>query len=372
MQGGERFTMYEVSEAVAQGHPDKVCDQISDAILDACLMQDLDSRVAVEVLISHNLLVIGGEISTEGRIDIEKTARTTLASIGYTCLAEKIQIVHSIQDQSPDISQSVGKKGAKELTAGDQGMMYGYASSDTPTAMPLSYEIARCLVSKIQKNRAPFLGLDGKTQVSIDTSPANKHALILSWQHSDEVSQKELHAYLLQQVERVSADFHISFSSIIINPSGRFVLGGPAADTGLTGRKQIVDSYGGSVRHGGGAFSGKDATKVDRSGAYMARWIAKHIVAAQLATQCEVQLVYSIGKKEPLSLSINCFDTETVPIHSIEHAVYKTFDLSVGAIISDLDLRRPIFLATAFGGHFGRPEFTWEDTSRCTDLLNHL
>jgi len=364
--------MYEVSEAVARGHPDKICDQISDAILDACLEQDPGSRVAVEALISHNLLAIGGEISTDASINIEEIARLTLLSIGYSELAEKIEIVTSIQQQSPDISQSVGKKGSSHLTAGDQGMVYGYASTETPTAMPLSYEIARSIIFEIQNKRPPFLGLDGKTQVALDTTDAKNHSLVLSWQHSDEISTQEVQNHLLQQVEKVSSSFQTSFSSIIINPSGRFVLGGPAADTGLTGRKQIVDSYGGSVRHGGGAFSGKDASKVDRSGAYMARWIAKHIVATKLATKCEVQLIYSIGKKDPLAIAIDCFDTQTAPIHSIQAAIQKNFDLSVGGIISSLNLTRPIFLPTAFGGHFGRAGFSWEETPQCEALLHNL
>jgi S-adenosylmethionine synthetase len=364
--------MYEVSEAVARGHPDKICDQISDAILDACLEQDPDSRVAVEALISHNLLAIGGEISTDASINIEEIARSTLLSIGYTELANTIEIITSIQQQSPDISQSVGKKGSSDLTAGDQGMVYGYASLETQAAMPLSYEIARSIIFEIQKERPSFLELDGKTQVALDTTDAHNHSLVLSWQHSDEISSQEVQNHLLQQVKKISSSFHISFSSIIINPSGRFVLGGPAADTGLTGRKQIVDSYGGSVRHGGGAFSGKDATKVDRSGAYMARWIAKHIIAAKLASKCEVQLIYSIGKKDPLSIAIDCFDTQSVPVHSIQTAIQKNFDLSVGGIISSLTLTRPIFLSTSFGGHFGRSEFSWEQTPRCDALLHDL
>ncbi len=364
--------MYEVSEAVARGHPDKICDQISDAILDACLEQDPGSRVAVEALISHNLLAIGGEISTDASVNIKEIALSTLSSIGYTELANTIEVVTSIQQQSPDISQSVGKKGSSDLTAGDQGMVYGYASTETSTAMPLSYEIARSLIFEIQNKRPSFLGLDGKTQIALDPTDANNHSLVLSWQHSDEISIQEVQTHLLQQVEKVSSSFQISFASIIINPSGRFVLGGPGADTGLTGRKQIVDSYGGSVLHGGGAFSGKDASKVDRSGAYAARWIAKHIVAAQLATKCEVQLVYSIGKKDPLFMSIDCFETQSVPLHSIQATVQKNFDLSVGGIISSLNLTRPIFLPTAFGGHFGRSDFSWEATPRCDALLHNL
>jgi len=363
---------YEASEAVARGHPDKICDQISDAILDACLKQDPTSRVAVEALISHNLLVIGGEITTDASLHLEEIARNTLFDIGYTNLAKTIEIIHSIEQQSPDISHSVGRKGSQEITAGDQGMVYGYATSATPTAMPISYEIARSLIRNIQEKRSPILGLDGKTQVTLDLPDNRDNSIILSWQHPEEVCVEEVRSYLLQHIEKISAQFHIPFSSIIINPSGRFVLGGPAADTGLTGRKQIVDSYGGSICHGGGAFSGKDGTKIDRSAAYMARWVAKHIITAQLATRCRVQLIYSIGKKEPISMAVECFNTQAVPMNDLYSAIKKSFDFSVSAIISDLSLTTPIFLSTAYNGHFGKPGFSWEQIDRQEELLHHL
>jgi S-adenosylmethionine synthetase len=373
---------FEVSEGIAKGHPDKIADQISDAFLDACLMEDPSSRVAVETLISHDLVAIGGEVTTTAHLNIEEIVKDVLQDIGYThqafhYFASELKIVSSLCEQSPDISQSVGKRGdITHLTAGDQGMMYGYACTDTPTFMPRSYEIARTIVEQIHEERdsgrAYFLGIDGKTQVAIDLTRKDTGSVIVSWQHSETTSLEEVRATLSTIIQKVTEKHGFHTAIILINPSGRFVLGGPLADTGLTGRKQIVDSYGSSVRHGGGAYSGKDATKVDRSGAYMARYVAKHVVAADLATHCEVQLIYSIGLALPLNIGIDCFGTEKVSLAAIEKAIRNTFDFSVGSIIQELQLMTPFFRKTAFGGHFGREEFPWEKLPRIKDLQRSL
>jgi S-adenosylmethionine synthetase len=369
---------FEVSEGIARGHPDKVADQISDAILDACLQEDSSSRVAVEALVSHDLVAIGGEITTTAHPDIEEIVKSVLRDIGYASPAygdffSRLKIVSSVCEQSPDISYSVGSKGdIFHLTAGDQGMMYGYACSDTPTFMPRSYEIARTIVQEIQEERAsgkaPFLGIDGKTQVAIDLTSKGGGSVIVSWQHAEETALKEVRTALAAIVQKGTERYGFCPTTVLINPSGRFVIGGPLADTGLTGRKQIVDSYGSIVRHGGGAYSGKDASKVDRSGAYMARYVAKHVVAAKLATRCEVQLIYSIGRALPLNIGVDCLGTEKVPIAALERAIRKTFDFSVGGIIQELCLTAPFFKRTAFGGHFGRDEFPWEKLPRINDL----
>ena len=373
---------FEVSEGIARGHPDKIADQISDAILDTCLQEDPSSRVAVETLVSHELIAIGGEISTFAHLNIEQIAKGVLHDIGegtqsFEDFISRLNVISSVCEQSPDISQSVGKRGDMDhLTAGDQGMMYGYACTDTPTFMPRSYEIARTIVQRIQERRAerraPFLGTDGKTQVAIDRTHKDSGSVVVSWQHTEDVSLDDVRSTLAEIVKTGTEQYGFHPTRILLNPSGRFVVGGPLADTGLTGRKQIVDSYGSSVRHGGGAYSGKDGTKVDRSGAYMARYVAKHVVAAGFAAECEIQLIYSIGQATPINIGIHCFGTETIAVQKLEKAIFKTFDFSVGNIIQELQLTTPFFRRTAFGGHFGREEFPWEKLSRIRDLQHAL
>jgi S-adenosylmethionine synthetase len=342
--------IYEASEAVSKAHPDKVADQISDAILDACLEQDPLSRVAVETLVSHTSISIGGEITSSAKINLDDIVRSVLNDVGYTSntfgdLYSTFKLLSSICEQSPDISQAVGKNGA-HLTAGDQGIVYGYACDDTPNYMPRSHEIAREIVDSIQEKRIPFLGPDGKVLVSIHPSNKETGSTIVSWQHSESASLEEVRKALKKIVEEVSSRYSFSPKRLLLNPSGRFVLGGPFADTGLTGRKQIVDSYGNHSLHGGGAYSGKDATKVDRSGAYMARWVAKHIVASRLARSCQVQLIFSIGESDPLHIELDCHGTETIPLAKLRKAILQTFDFSVEGIISSLNLTQPLFRKT--------------------------
>lgn len=371
---------YEVSEGIAKGHPDKVADQISDGILDACLRQDPASRVAAETMVSHDLVAIGGEVTTSATLDLEEIVRHVLHDVGYNTptfgdLVSRFRLISSLCEQSPDISQTVGTKGTADQAAGDQGMMYGYACTDTPAYMPRSYEMARSIVRAIEEGRATgelsFLGPDGKTQVAVSRE-SHSVSIVLSWQHTEKTPLITLREHLSTLVTRVIAPFDISIDSLLINPSGRFVLGGPLADTGLTGRKQISDSYGGSVFHGGGAYSGKDATKVDRTGAYMARFVAKHIVASGLAQRCLVQLVFAIGVKEPILIGLDCDGTNRVPFKSLRTAVLKTFDFSIGGIIRSLKLNTPIFQKTAWGGHFGREEFPWEQLLLKESLLQHF
>ena len=375
---------FEVSEGIARGHPDKVADQISDAILDVCLREDPFSRVAVETLISHELVAIGGEITSSAHLNIEEIIKNVLFDIGYDNqmfgdFISRLKIASSLCEQSPDINSSVGIKGVLSgLTAGDQGMMNGFACVDTATFMPRSYEIARSIVREIETIRSldtgSFLGPDGKTQVSIDQTRSDKSSgsVVLSWQHSKNSALHDVQDTLSSIVRSVTESYDFYPESILINPSGRFVVGGPLADTGLTGRKQIADSYGSSVLHGGGAYSGKDATKVDRSGAYMARYVAKHVVASGLATKCEIQLIYSIGRAFPINIGINCFETETLSLDKIRKAILKTFDFSVGSIIQELRLTTPFFQKTAHGGHFGRTEFPWEKLPLMDALTHNL
>jgi S-adenosylmethionine synthetase len=362
------MSLYEASEAVARGHPDKVADQISDAILDALLQVDPSSRVAVEALVSHTLVAIGGEITSEGHVNIEEIVRAVLAQVGYNDAAfgdfvNEAKIVTSITRQSPDIAQSIGT--FSSLRAGDQGIMFGYACRDTPSFMPKSYEVARTIVAHIEQVRKndknSIFGPDGKTEVALKDGKA---IIVVSWQHISTVDLSEVRTQLTQIVEGLCAQFSVIPKTILANPGGRFVLGGPFADTGLTGRKQMVDSYGTLVHHGGGSYSGKDATKVDRSGAYMARYLAKHVVAAGLADRCETQLVFSIGQETPLCLGLNCFGTEQIPEEEILALLNKNFPLTVSGIIRELSLTEPIFQQTAYGGHFGREQFSWERLSR--------
>lgn len=370
------------SESVTEGHPDKIADQISDAILDAMIEQDPDSRVACETLITTGLVVISAEITTKSQVDIRQVARDTIGEIGYTDSAmgfdaNTCSVLLTIDRQSPDIALGVDKKGA-----GDQGLMFGYACDETEEFMPSPILYAHKLVKRLSEVRKdgtlPFLRPDGKSQVTFryeNGKPAGVDAVVISSQHSKEVSREGLIEGIRENVINPCIGTLVSESTKIhINPTGNFVIGGPMGDTGLTGRKIIVDTYGGWSRHGGGAFSGKDPSKVDRSAAYMARYVAKNIVAASLASRCEVQLAYAIGVAEPVSVMIDAFGTAAVPEENISEAVREIFDLTPEGIISHLGLRRPIYRKTASYGHFGRNEetFSWEKTDRTAELKKAL
>ena len=404
------------SESVTEGHPDKICDQISDAILDAILAKEIDLakegyiapsgepadptqlRCACETLVTTGLVVVAGEIRTQAYVDVQDIVRGVLTDIGYdrakygfdgsTC-----GVMNAIHEQSPDIAQGVDESweaqhGAdvesdpyESVGAGDQGMMFGYACNETSTLMPMPIYLAHRLserLTQVRKNGTlPYLRPDGKTQVSVryvDGVPTAVETVVVSTQHSEDVENETLRADIVEHVIKpVMAAEGVQLSEdagIHINPTGRFVVGGPMGDAGLTGRKIIVDTYGGMGRHGGGAFSGKDCTKVDRSGAYAARWVAKNVVAAGLAERCEVQIAYAIGMAHPVSVLVDTFGTNHVPVDAIERAVNEVFDLRPGAIIDALDLRRPIYRLTSNYGDFGRelPEFTWERTDRVDAL----
>src|SRR6202142_1298904 len=368
------------SESVTEGHPDKIADQVSDAILDACLEQDPYSRVAAETLTATGLVVIAGEITTKAYVDFQSLVRGVIASIGYDNAlygfdSNTCAVISSINKQSGDIAQGVDTGGA-----GDQGMMFGYASNETPELMPAPISLAHKLtrqLSQVRKNgKLPYLRPDGKSQVTVEYDengkPARIDAVVISTQHAETVGNDELHADILKHVIQavLPAKWLDEHTKNHINPTGRFVIGGPLGDTGLTGRKIIVDSYGGMGRHGGGAFSGKDPTKVDRSAAYVARYIAKNIVAAGLAERCEVQLAYAIGVAEPVSVRVDTFGTEKVDKETIPDLVRANFKLTPRAIIDSLNLRRPIYRKTAAHGHFGRtdPDFTWEKTDKAAKL----
>jgi S-adenosylmethionine synthetase len=375
------------SESVACGHPDKIADQISDAILDACLRQDPFSRVACETMVCPGLVILAGEITTLAHIDYASIVRSTINSIGYNDPSigfdfRSCGILTSINKQSSDIALGVDerKKEAKELGAGDQGIMFGYACDETPELMPLPIMLAHRIVNSLFKAREndliPYLKPDGKTQVTIeygnDNKPKRIHTVVLSTQHSPDVDQQTIQKDMQQLIKDIAPHGMIDKDTLFyINPTGRFVIGGPASDCGLTGRKIIVDTYGGMGRHGGGAFSGKDPTKVDRSASYAARYIAKNIVAAGLASRCELQLSYAIGISHPISIKVDTFGTGKVDESKLANLVEQHFDLTPGGIINMLDLRRPIYQKTAFGGHFGRsePEFTWERTDKAKALL---
>ena len=373
------------SESVTEGHPDKVCDQISDAILDACLAQDAAARVAVETMVSGNTVFIAGEITTTAQIDATRTAREVIADIGYTDPelgfdSASCFILTSLRTQSPDIDLGVSRGAV--LGAGDQGVFYGFACNETGSLMPLPIHLAHRLSMRLGAVRRDgtlsWLRPDGKTQVTMhydaNGRPTGLRSVVVSAQHEAGVDQETLVRGVVEHVicpevkEWFREDTHVA-----INPTGRFVIGGPAGDTGLTGRKLMVDTYGGCVRHGGGAFSGKDATKVDRTAAYMARYVAKNVVAAQLASRCEVSLAYVIGDIEPEMVSIDTFGTETVDVERLTRAVRKVFPLSVSGMIEALDMRRPVFRRTASYGHFGREDegFQWERTDR-VDALRTL
>ena len=371
------------SESVTEGHPDKVCDQISDRVLDALLAQDKDSRVACETLAAKGAIFVTGEITSRGQIDIVKVIRGALRDIGYTqsefgISADFCKIYLSLSEQSADIARGVDVTAEREEGAGDQGLMFGYACNETPELMPLPISLAHQLTRKLAEVRKtgllPWVRPDGKSQVTvryIDGKPQDITTVVISTQHDPAVSQEEIaHAIRQAVIEPVCGKYLTENTQYFINPTGMFVKGGPEADAGLTGRKIIVDTYGGMGRHGGGAFSGKDPSKVDRSAAYMARHVAKNIVAAELADKCEVQIAYSIGVAEPVSVFVNCFGTAKVDEKKIEEAVRKVFPLKPADIISYLDLKRPIYAKTAAYGHFGREDkdFYWEKTNKVEEL----
>ncbi|HBH46763.1 MAG: methionine adenosyltransferase [Candidatus Jacksonbacteria bacterium RIFOXYC2_FULL_44_29] len=375
------------SESVTEGHPDKMCDQISDGILDDLLRQDPNSRVAVETLTSVGLVVVAGEVTTLGWSDVQKVVRRIIKEIGYNDGKsgldwETCAVLEAIHEQSPDISQGVTVSESHEQGAGDQGMMFGYACRETKELMPLPITLAHGLTKRLAEVRhqgiLTYLKPDGKAQVTIEYTkegrPKRVEAIVIAAQHAPKVNRDEMRKDLTREViEPVLANYKLEFSDDIklhINETGRFVVGGPQADSGLTGRKIIVDTYGGMGRHGGGAFSGKDPSKVDRSAAYMARYIAKNIVAAKLAERAEVQIAYAIGVAHPVSVRVDSFGTSIVAEEKIANAVYQLFDLRPAAIISHLDLKRPIYRAVASYGHFGRPDLDlpWERTDKAAEL----
>ena len=386
------------SESVTEGHPDKICDQISDRVLDALLKDDPTSRVAVETFVTTGLVHVGGEVTTQAYADIPGIVRDTILGIGYDSSTKGFDgnscgVSVSIGSQSPDIAQGVDDAWEHRVDsghsddpldrqgAGDQGLMFGYACDETPQLMPLPIMIAHRLAERLAAVRksgtVPYLRPDGKTQVTIEydgNRPVRLDTVVVSSQHAANVDLENLLTPDIDEhvVKPVLAGFDIDASAVrlLVNPTGRFEIGGPMGDAGLTGRKIIIDSYGGMARHGGGAFSGKDPSKVDRSASYAMRWVAKNIVAAGLATRAEVQVAYAIGKAHPVGLFVECFGTEKVPVERIQDAVTSVFDLRPAAIIRDLDLLRPIYQETAAYGHFGRelPTFTWERTDRVADL----
>ncbi|UYG16439.1 methionine adenosyltransferase [Brachybacterium huguangmaarense] len=391
------------SESVTEGHPDKICDQISDALLDDMLRQDRDARVAVETMVTTGLVHVAGEVRTSGYSDVARIVRDTIREIGYDSSekgfdADSCGIEVSIGSQSADIAAGVdtslehrggGEEAYARLGAGDQGLMFGFASTDTPELMPLPIHAAHRLSDNLSRARRdgvlPYLRPDGKTQVTIgyddDGVARSVDTIVVSSQHAEDVDiaaqltpgiEQVVVAPVLEDLGRIGLD--VSDVTVHVNPTGRFVIGGPKGDAGLTGRKIIVDTYGGMARHGGGAFSGKDPSKVDRSGAYAMRWVAKNVVAAGLAERCEVQVAYAIGRAEPVGLYVETFGTGTRPDHQLAEAIRKVFDLRPAAIIDQLDLLRPIYARTAVHGHFGRelPEFTWERTDRADDLTRAL
>ncbi|MBV9998798.1 MAG: methionine adenosyltransferase [Verrucomicrobia bacterium] len=382
------------SESVTEGHPDKVCDTISDRILDACLAQDPQSRVACETLVKGNLVVVAGEITTSARFDYIDEVRSAVRGIGYvyedslfhadTCL-----VMQALSRQSHDIAQGVDARAAEgketaEQGAGDQGLMFGFAVRETPELMPapiaLSHQLGRALTGLRKSGELPWLRPDAKTQVSVEYEgyrPVRVNTVVISTQHAPDVKHKEIRETVIERVVRkvIPPEWIDSQTRYLINPTGRFVIGGPEGDSGLTGRKIIVDTYGGMGRHGGGAFSGKDPSKVDRSAAYMGRYVAKNVVAAGLADRCEVQFAYAIGYPDPVSISVDTFGTSTVAEEKIEGAVKQVFNFKPAAIIEDLQLLRPIYSQTTNYGHFGREDdldaLTWERTDKA-EALKHL
>ncbi|MFS0706083.1 methionine adenosyltransferase [Cellulomonas sp. 179-A 9B4 NHS] len=386
------------SESVTEGHPDKICDQISDAILDAILEQDPTARVAVETMVTTGLVHVAGEVTTSAYVEIPQIVREVVRGIGYTSShigfdGDSCGVSVSIGQQSPDIAAGVDKaievrEDAGDMDpldlqgAGDQGLMFGYASDETPSLLPLPIWLAHRLAEQLAAVRKdgslPGLRPDGKTQVTVGYEgdrPVALDTVVLSTQHEPDVLEQTLARDIAELVVRpvlAGVDLDASAHRLLVNPTGQFVVGGPQGDAGLTGRKIIVDTYGGMARHGGGAFSGKDPSKVDRSAAYAMRWVAKNVVAAGLARRCEVQVAYAIGKAHPVGLYVETFGTGTVPVERLTAAIREVFDLRPAAIIRDLDLLRPVYRRTAAYGHFGRelPEFTWERTDRTADLLS--
>jgi S-adenosylmethionine synthetase len=374
------------SESVSEGHPDKIADQISDAILDAMLTDDSDSRVAVETLVTTGLAVVSGEVTTDAYVDVQEIVREVIRDIGYTKASyrfdsESCGILASIHQQSPDIAQGVDSSDEKKQGAGDQGMMFGYASTETKEYMPMTLQYSHQLLktlAHIRKKTAlmPYLGPDSKSQVTVEYDQNNKPArvdtIVISTQHDEGVNQDDIKNDIKKNlISAVIPEKLMDADTILhVNPTGKFVIGGPHGDTGLTGRKIIVDTYGGRGAHGGGAFSGKDASKVDRSAAYATRHVAKNIVAAELAEECLVQVAYAIGVADPVSVSVHTYGTGKVSDIELAKAVNKVFDLTPAGIIERLDLKKPIFRNTAAYGHFGRSGFTWEELDYVDEITN--
>lgn len=372
------------SESVTEGHPDKIADNISDAILDAMLTEDPNSRVACETLVTTGMVVVAGEVRTTAQVDFQKVVRQTIKEIGYTNSAmgfdcDTCAVLIALDQQSADIAQGVDENDGKEQGAGDQGLMFGYACDETPELMPLPISLAHQLTTRLTEARKngtlPYLRPDGKSQVTVryvDGQAVEVNAIVISTQHAPEIEQSRLHEDLKKEVitKVIPPQFDKGNIQYHLNPTGRFVIGGPQGDAGLTGRKIIVDTYGGMGRHGGGAFSGKDPSKVDRSAAYLARYIAKNVVAAGLAQRCEVQLAYAIGVAEPVSVSVDTFGTNKISEEEISGLIRKNFEMKPGRFVKTLNLLRPIFRKTAAYGHFGREldEFSWEKTDKAEAL----
>lgn len=372
------------SESVTEGHPDKIADNISDAILDAMLTEDPNSRVACETLVTTGMVVVAGEVRTTAQVDFQRVVRQTIKEIGYTNSAmgfdcDTCAVLIALDQQSADIAQGVDENDGKEQGAGDQGLMFGYACDETPELMPLPISLAHQLTARLTEVRKsgtlPYLRPDGKSQVTVryfDGQPVEVNAIVISTQHAPEIEQSRLHDDLKKEViaKVIPAQFDKGNIQYHLNPTGRFVIGGPQGDAGLTGRKIIVDTYGGMGRHGGGAFSGKDPSKVDRSAAYLARYIAKNVVAASLAQRCEVQFAYAIGVAEPVSVSVDTFGTNKISEEQISELIRKNFEMKPGRFVKTLNLLRPIFRKTAAYGHFGREleEFSWEKTDKAAAL----
>ncbi|GMU62705.1 MAG: S-adenosylmethionine synthase [Myxococcaceae bacterium] len=365
------------SESVTEGHPDKICDQISDGVVDTLIAKDPKARIAVETLVKTGLAIVAGEVTTNAWIDIPRIVRSTITGIGYTDSAMGFDghtcgVMVAIEGQSQDIARGVDEKGAKEQGAGDQGMMFGYACNETAELMPAPIQYAHQLTRKlaeVRRKKHDWLRPDGKSQVTVEyknDKPVRIDAVVVSTQHAEEVNNKKIRDVVMEEVIKASlpAKLMDKKTKFFINPTGRFVVGGPMGDSGVTGRKIIVDTYGGMGRHGGGAFSGKDPSKVDRSAAYMGRYIAKNVVAAGLASRCEVQVSYAIGVAEPVSVMVETFGTATASEARIARAVREVFGLKPRQIIEHLDLLRPIYQRTAAYGHFGRAEFSWERTDK--------
>ena len=374
------------SESVSEGHPDKISDQISDAILDAMLKDDPDSRVAVETLVTTGLAVVSGEVTTDAYVDVQETVREVIREIGYTKAsyrfdADSCGVLTTIHQQSPDIAQGVDESGEKKQGAGDQGMMFGYANRETEQYMPMTLQYSHDLLRKlahIRKETAlmPYLGPDSKSQVTVEYDDNRQQkridTIVISTQHDEGVEQAQIKQDIKKHLigTAIPEDFMDANTILHVNPTGKFVIGGPHGDTGLTGRKIIVDTYGGRGAHGGGAFSGKDASKVDRSAAYATRHIAKNVVAAELADECLVQVAYAIGVADPVSINVNTYGTGKVDDMKLAEAIMKTFDLTPTGIINRLDLKKPVFKKTAAYGHFGRDEFTWEKLDFVDQIAN--